>query len=178
MLKKEIRDLAYNQGSLDKTIYEISKRTVLYLINKDINVYDATIACLNYYNYSDERVKDDYQMNSDQLLNIAVEATENKKAEDIISLKMKGISDMTDYFVVCHGNNEKQVQAIARSVKDAASEAEIEVKRMEGFNDARWILIDLSNVVVHVFHKDERDYYNIEKLYRDAPLESYRQVVY
>ncbi|ANK37149.1 bis(5'-nucleosyl)-tetraphosphatase (symmetrical) YqeK [Staphylococcus equorum] len=56
---EEIRDLAYNQGSLDKTIYEISKRTVLYLINKDINVYDATIACLNYYNYSDERVKDD-----------------------------------------------------------------------------------------------------------------------
>lgn len=56
---EEIRELAYNQGSLDKTIYEISKRTVLYLISKDINVYDATIACLNYYNYSDERVKDD-----------------------------------------------------------------------------------------------------------------------
>ncbi|KKI63578.1 MULTISPECIES: bis(5'-nucleosyl)-tetraphosphatase (symmetrical) YqeK [Staphylococcus] len=56
---EEIRDLAYNQGSLDKTIYEISKRTVLYLITKDITVYDATIACLNYYNYSDKRVKDD-----------------------------------------------------------------------------------------------------------------------
>ena len=49
-------------------------------------------------------------MKSDQLLKLAVEATENKKAEDIISLNMKGISDMTDYFVVCHGNNEKQVQ--------------------------------------------------------------------
>ncbi|WP_437272659.1 bis(5'-nucleosyl)-tetraphosphatase (symmetrical) YqeK [Staphylococcus succinus] len=56
---EEIRDLAYNQGSLDIAIYEISKRTVLHLISKDINVYDATIACLNYYNYSDERVKDD-----------------------------------------------------------------------------------------------------------------------
>lgn len=117
-------------------------------------------------------------MNSDQLLNIAVEATENKKAEDIISLNMQGISDMTDYFIVCHGNNERQVQSIARAVKDAANEAEIEVKRMEGFNEARWILIDLANVVVHVFHKDERDYYNLEKLYRDAPLESYGQAVY
>ncbi|MEN3938207.1 ribosome silencing factor [Staphylococcus shinii] len=117
-------------------------------------------------------------MKSDQLLKLAVEATENKKAEDIISLKMKGISDMTDYFVVCHGNNEKQVQSIARAVKDAANEAEIEVKRMEGFNEARWILIDLANVVVHIFHKDERDYYNIEKLYRDASLESHRQVAY
>ncbi|AQM41760.1 MULTISPECIES: ribosome silencing factor [Staphylococcus] len=117
-------------------------------------------------------------MKSDQLLNLAVNATENKKAEDIISLNMQGISDMTDYFIVCHGNNERQVQSIARAVKDAANEAEIEVKRMEGFNEARWILIDLANVVVHVFHKDERDYYNLEKLYRDAPLESYGQAVY
>ncbi|WP_400264069.1 ribosome silencing factor [Staphylococcus nepalensis] len=117
-------------------------------------------------------------MNSDQLLNIAVKATEDKKAEDIISLNMQGISDMTDYFIVCHGNNERQVQSIARAVKDVANEAEIEVKRMEGFNEARWILIDLANVVVHVFHKDERDYYNLEKLYRDAPLASYGQAVY
>lgn len=51
--------MAYNQGSLDKTIYEISKRTVLFLIGKDITVYGTTIACLNYYNYSDERIKDD-----------------------------------------------------------------------------------------------------------------------
>lgn len=117
-------------------------------------------------------------MKSDQLLNLAVNATENKKAEDIISLNIQGISDMTDYFIVCHDNNERQVQSIARAVKDAANEAEIEVKRMEGFNEARWILIDLANVVVHVFHKDERDYYNLEKLYRDAPLESYGQAVY
>ena len=117
-------------------------------------------------------------MKSDQLLKLAVNTKKKKKAEDIISLNMQGISDMTDYFIVCHGNNERQVQSIARAVKDAANEAEIEVKRMEGFNEARWILIDLANVVVHVFHKDERDYYNLEKLYRDAPLESYGQAVY
>ncbi|GEQ00018.1 ribosome silencing factor [Staphylococcus arlettae] len=117
-------------------------------------------------------------MNSNQLLNIAVEATENKKAEDIISINMKEISDMTDYFVVCHGNNERQVQSIAKAVKDSAQEAEIEVKRMEGYNEARWVLIDLADVVVHIFHKDERDYYNVEKLYRDAPIETYRQAVY
>ena len=117
-------------------------------------------------------------MNSEELLNIAVEAAENKKGEDTISLEMKGISDMTDYFVVTHGNNERQVQAIARAVKEVANEQNIEVKRMEGYNEARWILIDLADVVVHVFHKDERNYYNIEKLYQDAPLESYSQVAY
>ena len=117
-------------------------------------------------------------MNSDKLLNIAVDAAENKKAEDIISLNMQGISDMTDYFVVCLGNNERQVQSIARAVKEAVHEQDIDVKRMEGYQDARWILIDLANVVVHIFHKDERPYYNIEKLYQDAPIESYGQVVH
>ncbi|HGZ8496587.1 TPA: ribosome silencing factor [Staphylococcus aureus] len=117
-------------------------------------------------------------MNSQELLAIAVDAIDNKKGEDTISLEMKGISDMTDYFVVTHGNNERQVQAIAIAVKEVANEQNIEVKRMEGYNEARWILIDLADVVVHVFHKDERNYYNIEKLYQDAPLESYGQVAY
>lgn len=117
-------------------------------------------------------------MNSDKLLNIAVDAAENKKAEDIISLNMQGINDMTDYFVVCHGNNERQVQSIAKAVKEAVHEQDIDVKRMEGYQDARWILLDLANVVVHIFHKDERPYYNIEKLYQDAPIESYGQVVH
>ncbi|HEI1446999.1 TPA: ribosome silencing factor [Staphylococcus aureus] len=117
-------------------------------------------------------------MNSQELLAIAVDAIDNKKGEDTISLEMKGISDMTDYFVVTHGNNERQVQAIARAVKEVANEQNIEVKRMEGYNEARWILIDLADVVVHVFHKDERNYYNIEKLYQDAPLESYGEVAY
>ncbi|HHA7032046.1 TPA: ribosome silencing factor [Staphylococcus aureus] len=117
-------------------------------------------------------------MNSQELLAIAVDAIDNKKGEDTISLEMKGISDITDYFVVTHGNNERQVQAIARAVKEVANEQNIEVKRMEGYNEARWILIDLADVVVHVFHKDERNYYNIEKLYQDAPLESYGQVAY
>ncbi|HDA0804044.1 TPA: ribosome silencing factor [Staphylococcus aureus] len=117
-------------------------------------------------------------MNSQELLAIAVDAIDNKKGEDTISLEMKGITDMTDYFVVTHGNNERQVQAIARAVKEVANEQNIEVKRMEGYNEARWILIDLADVVVHVFHKDERNYYNIEKLYQDAPLESYGQVAY
>ncbi|HCG2262247.1 TPA: ribosome silencing factor [Staphylococcus aureus] len=117
-------------------------------------------------------------MNSQELLAIAVDAIDNKKGEDTISLEMKGISDMTDYFVVTHGNNERQVQAIVRAVKEVANEQNIEVKRMEGYNEARWILIDLADVVVHVFHKDERNYYNIEKLYQDAPLESYGQVAY
>ncbi|EGQ1779958.1 TPA: ribosome silencing factor [Staphylococcus pseudintermedius] len=116
-------------------------------------------------------------MNAKDLLMLTVEAADAKKAEEIISLNMSGVSDLTDYFVVCHGNNERQVQAIARAVKESAESHQIEVKRMEGFNEARWILVDLTDVVVHIFHKDERSYYNLEKLYQDVEMLGYKEVI-
>ncbi|MBA8779060.1 ribosome silencing factor [Staphylococcus schleiferi subsp. coagulans] len=116
-------------------------------------------------------------MNVKDLLMLAVKAADDKKGEDIISLNMHGISDIVDYFVVCHGNNERQVQAIARAVKEEAEEQGVTVKRIEGFNEGRWVLIDLADVVVHVFHKDERSYYNLEKLYQDVEMMGYKEVM-
>jgi ribosome-associated protein len=111
-------------------------------------------------------------MTERQLLQTAVKAADDKRAEDILVLNMKGISLVADYFMICHGNSDKQVQAIAREIKDKAAENGYEVKRMEGFDEARWILIDLGDVVAHVFHRDERSYYNLERLWGDAPLEN------
>ncbi|GGI31465.1 MULTISPECIES: ribosome silencing factor [Staphylococcus] len=116
-------------------------------------------------------------MNAYELLTLAVEAAGNKKAENIVSLNMQQISDIADYFVVCHGNNERQVQAIAKAVKDNAEEHGINVKRMEGYQEAKWILVDLTDVVVHVFLRDERLHYNLEKLYHDAEMYLYEEVV-
>ena len=107
-----------------------------------------------------------------ELLSLVAKAADDKRAEDVIALDMKGISLVADYFMICHGNSDRQVQAIARGIKEQANEHEIEVKRLEGFNEARWILIDLGDVVAHVFHKDERGYYNLERLWGDAPLVS------
>ncbi|AKO94212.1 MULTISPECIES: ribosome silencing factor [Priestia] len=107
-----------------------------------------------------------------ELLSLVAKAADDKRAEDVIALDMKGISLVADYFMICHGNSDRQVQAIAREIKEQANEHEIEVKRLEGFNEARWILIDLGDVVAHVFHKDERGYYNLERLWGDAPLVS------
>jgi ribosome-associated protein len=81
---------------------------------------------------------------------------------------MKGVSLIADYFLICHGNSDKQVQAIARELKDKAEENGYTVKRLEGFDQARWILVDLGDIVAHVFHKDERGYYNLERLWGDA----------
>jgi ribosome-associated protein len=110
-------------------------------------------------------------MNERDLLLIAAKAADDKKAEDIIVLNMKGISLVADYFLICHGNSDKQVQAIAREMKQTAEEKGYTVKRIEGFDEARWVLVDLGDVVAHVFHREERSYYNLERLWGDAPTE-------
>ncbi|MFD2618243.1 ribosome silencing factor [Terrilactibacillus laevilacticus] len=109
-------------------------------------------------------------MNNEELVKYFAEVADDKKAQDLVMLKMTGISIMSDYFIICHGNSEKQVQAIARALKEAAQEKNIEVKRMEGFDKARWVLVDLGDIIAHVFHKDERNYYQLEKLWGDAPV--------
>lgn len=104
------------------------------------------------------------------LLSLAYNAADDKKAEDIVVLNMEGVSIIADQFIICHANSERQVQSIAREVADQASKGGFAVKRLEGFDSGRWILVDLGDVVVHVFHKDERGYYNLEKHWGDAPL--------
>ncbi|HSJ38085.1 MAG TPA: ribosome silencing factor [Planococcus sp. (in: firmicutes)] len=108
-------------------------------------------------------------MTEHTLLQMAYQAAEDKKAEDIVVLNMEGISLLADYFVICSGNSDRQVQAIAREMIEKSNEAGNEVKSIEGFDSARWILVDLGDVVAHVFHKDERSYYNLERLWREAP---------
>ncbi len=108
-------------------------------------------------------------MENTQLIQEIADACDDKRAEDIIVLNMNQVSLVADYFLICHGSSERQVQAIARSIKDRAEElGNMEVKRMEGLEQGRWVLVDLGDIVCHVFHKDERSYYNLERLWGDA----------
>ncbi|ASF39972.1 MULTISPECIES: ribosome silencing factor [Halobacillus] len=107
-------------------------------------------------------------MESKELVTIAAQACDEKRATDIVVLDMSDVSLIADYFLICEGSNERQVQAIARELKNQAEENGIDVKRMEGFEQARWILVDLNDVICHIFHKDERHYYNLERLWGDA----------
>ncbi|WP_067837143.1 ribosome silencing factor [Amphibacillus sediminis] len=111
-------------------------------------------------------------MNNEQLVQLVVKAADDKRANDIITLDMKGVSVVADYFVICDASNERQVQAIAREVKEQAEKQEAIVKRIEGFDQARWVLLDLGDVVCHIFHQEERLYYNLERLWGDAPVVS------
>ncbi|MBA9085124.1 ribosome-associated protein [Fontibacillus solani] len=105
-----------------------------------------------------------------ELMNLAVSAAEDKKAMNIVALDLKEVSLIADYFVICHGNSDTQVQAIATEVRKRAQEAGTEIRGIEGMNSARWVLMDLGDVVVHIFHRDEREFYNIERLWSDAKV--------
>ena len=109
-------------------------------------------------------------MTNESLLQLVYNAADDKRADDIVVLNMKGISLLADYFVLSSGGSDRQVQAIAREVIDQANENGIPVKSVEGFDAARWILIDLGDIVAHVFHQDEREFYNLERLWREAPV--------
>lgn len=109
-------------------------------------------------------------INTNELLNVAVAAAEEKKAMNIVALDLRGISLVADYFVICHGNSDTQVQAIATEVRKRAQEQGVTLRGIEGMDAARWVLMDLGDVVVHIFHRDEREYYNIERLWSDAKV--------
>ena len=101
---------------------------------------------------------------------IALAALE-KKAEDIVIMDLRKLTTMADFFVVCSADSDTQVKAIADSVREGAREAGESVWRNEGYTDASWILLDYVDVVVHVFHKQTREFYNLEKLWGDAKFE-------
>ncbi|MBG9792052.1 ribosomal silencing factor RsfS [Paenibacillus dendritiformis] len=105
-----------------------------------------------------------------ELLDIVVAAAEEKKAMDLVVLDLRGISLIADYFVICHGNSDTQVQAITNEVRKRVHEAGVAVRGMEGLESSRWVLLDLGDIVIHIFHRDEREYYNIEKLWSDAKV--------
>lgn len=110
------------------------------------------------------------KIESQTILEVAVKAADSKHAEDLIALDVREISLLADYFVICSANSERQINAIIEEIVDKEEEAGVEVKRIEGKDGAKWVLIDLNDVIVHVFSNSERSFYNLEKLWSDAPL--------
>lgn len=100
---------------------------------------------------------------------IAAEAASAKKAGDILILEVGPLISITDYFVICSGNTERQVKTIADEIfRDLAVQGEKPYRR-EGEQEQRWILLDYLDIVIHIFHVEEREYYEIERLWADAP---------
>lgn len=107
---------------------------------------------------------------AEALLSLVVNAAEDKKAHDVIALNLKEISLVADYFVICSGNSDTQVQAIASEVRKQAEQKGVRIRGIEGMDTARWVLIDMGDVVAHIFHREEREFYSIERLWSDAKV--------
>ena len=99
----------------------------------------------------------------------AVAAVEGRKALELRVLELSEISSLADYFLVCSGSNERQVQAIADAVVEKLKADKVRPHHIEGYNPGRWVLLDYGDFVVHVFDEDTREFYALEKLWADAP---------
>ena len=111
-------------------------------------------------------------MNSEELSKLVVEGMEEKKAEDIVIMDLRNVKgSISDYFVICSGNSDTQLEAIAESVEGLIKKKTSESAwRKEGFSNKEWVLLDYVNVVAHVFKKDRRAYYALEDLWGDAEI--------
>ena len=100
----------------------------------------------------------------------AAEAALDKKADDVVMVDLRGKSTYADFLVICSGTNERQLEAVADSVEKSLREAGQHLIGAEGGRGGRWVLLDFGDVVVHVFHQEERAYYDLEGLWSDAPM--------
>ncbi len=91
------------------------------------------------------------------------------KANDLVILEVKKISSFTDYFVICSGNSDRQVQAIATHIEEKLGKQGVRPLSTEGKREGRWVLLDYGEVVVHVFYQPVREFYDLERLWSDAP---------
>lgn len=96
-----------------------------------------------------------------------------KKATDVLVMDLRKVTDMTSFFIVCTGESTTQIKAIADNVIEQCKKAGLGIYHIEGYESLRWILIDLVDVVVHVFQPDVRAYYQLERLWGDAPAERF-----
>lgn len=100
----------------------------------------------------------------------AAVAANDKLATDIVALDVSDQLAITDVFVLASGDNERQVKSIVDAIEERLHEMGVKPLRREGHREGRWVLLDFSEIVVHVQHVDERQYYNLERLWRDCPV--------
>ena len=105
---------------------------------------------------------------SKDMLKVIIDALQDKKAEDIRVIDISNVSVIADYFVIASGSNTNQIQAMVDNVEEEMFKAGYDDPKVEGYNTASWILLDYTDVIVHVFSKDDRFFYDLERIWRDG----------
>lgn len=94
---------------------------------------------------------------------------DDKKAVDIVAIDVADKTIIAEWFVICSGHASTQVKALCDELEDKVTELGADLRRKEGYQEGRWIVLDLADIIVHIFHPQERQYYNIERLWMDNP---------
>ncbi len=105
-------------------------------------------------------------MESIDIAKAAAEALESKKGEDVKILDIRELSDFADYFVLATGNNRNQIDAMEEAVGEALNKAGADHRNTEGNRDSNWILMDYGDVIIHIFDKESRSFYDLERIWR------------
>ena len=109
-------------------------------------------------------------MESKEMAKLAIKALEDKKGEEIRIIDISKVSVLADYFIIANGSNRSQVQALSDNVAEMLGRAGVNAKQVEGYETANWVLLDFGDVIVHVFDKENRLFYDLERIWRDGKL--------
>jgi len=109
------------------------------------------------------------ELNGINIAELAAKSAYDRKALDVIILDLRNLSSFTDYFVICSGTSDTHIEGIAENVEEKLAEQNMKVWHREGEKKASWILLDYVDVIVHIFSKDAREFYSLERLWGDAP---------
>lgn len=103
-----------------------------------------------------------------EMVKLAIEALEDKKAEDIKVIDISEVSVIADYFIIAGGSNRSQIQALCDNVDEKLGRAGYPTKQTEGYDTANWVLLDFGDIIVHIFDKENRLLYDLERIWRDG----------
>ena len=115
-------------------------------------------------------------MTSKEMARIACLALEDKKAEDITIIDISGVSVLADYFIIANGTNRNQVVAMADNVDEELHKAGHPAKQIEGYSEGSWVLMDYADIIVHVFDRENRLFYDLERIWRDGNVISMEEL--
>jgi ribosome-associated protein len=104
--------------------------------------------------------------NAQKTISLIANLALDKKVEDLVVLDVRKIANFCDYFVICSSHSDRQVKAVADNIRHGLKEQGIMVSRPEGLNDATWAIVDVGNIIVHIFEKNARDFYGLEYLWQ------------
>ncbi len=107
---------------------------------------------------------------SDEMLRIAYHALDDKKAIDIHVIDIRKISILADYFVIASGSNVNQIHALADQVEEKLAKEGYHARAIEGYQNANWILMDYQDIVIHIFDQESREFYDLERIWKDGEL--------